>query len=33
MMRSREEDEGLLHTELIWLNHHGDAVTMYSIHI
>jgi hypothetical protein len=26
-MRSSEKEGGLLHTELIWLNHHGVAVT------
>ena len=32
-MRSSEEAEGLLYKELIWPNHHGFAVTIYSIHI
>lgn len=32
MTRGSEKDEGL-HTELIWPNHHGVAVTSYSIHI
>jgi hypothetical protein len=32
-IRSGEEDEGLLHTDLIWPNHHGVAGTICSIHI
>jgi hypothetical protein len=33
LMKSSEEDEGLLHTVLIWPHYHGVAVTTYSIHI
>jgi hypothetical protein len=33
MMRSSEKDDGLLHTKLLWPNHHGVAVTIYSIHL